>query len=112
MATTARAADRSQDTDGQRGPAFPPVQIVTGAAFETIAELAAFNSGPARASLESGKTWIREVRALAGPDLVARAERHSFGVYAELGTITLEASEPRGVAELADKLGAMSGDAF
>ena len=54
-------------------PAFPSVRVEAGPAFELIAQLAAFASGPARASLDSGKPWIREVRRLAGPELSRRA---------------------------------------
>ena len=108
-ARPAAPATAAAPTTAATGP-FPPVRVVTGSAFETIAELAAFNSGPARGSLDSGKTWIREVRALAGPGLIARAERHAFGTYAELATIALEAAEPRGVAELAVAIAAMSGN--
>lgn len=74
--------------------AFPPVRVVSGPAFELIAELAAFSSGPARASLESGKTWIREVRALAGADLLRRVDRWAFGLYCELASVALEAGPP------------------
>jgi DNA-binding transcriptional ArsR family regulator len=84
----------------RRSSSYPKVRIVTGPAFELLAELAAFTSGPARASLESGKGWIREVRRLAGSDLVERAERYSLGVYIELATLVLEAPEPRGMEEL------------
>jgi DNA-binding transcriptional ArsR family regulator len=73
---------------------------VAGPAFELIAELAAFTSGPARASLDSGKAWIREVRRAAGADLVERVERYTIGMYAELATVVLEASPPRGVDAL------------
>jgi DNA-binding transcriptional ArsR family regulator len=79
---------------------YPPVRVVSGAAFELIAELAAFTSGPARASLESGKAWIREVRRLGGADLIERVERFTLGLYAELATVALEAQSPRGVPEL------------
>jgi DNA-binding transcriptional ArsR family regulator len=92
--------------------AFPPVRIVRGAAFELIAQLAAFTSGPARASLDSGKTWIRDVRAAAGPELVGRVERYGLTVYGELATIALEAPEPRGVAELIRGLEAIDAVAF
>ena len=109
MTARIQTADVGPATDG---PAFPAVEIVTGAAFETIAELAAFTAGPARGSLDSGKTWIREVRALAGPALIARVERHALGTYAELATIALEAGEPRGVRELADAIAAMPGEAL
>ena len=77
-----------------RDHAFPPVRIVSGPAFELVAELAAFASGPARASLESGKPWIREVRALAGPELIGRVERWAFGMYCELAAIALETGAP------------------
>ena len=73
---------------------FPPVRIVSGPAFELIAELAAFTSGPARASLESGKAWIREVRGLAGPELIRRAEGWGFPLYAELASLALDAGTP------------------
>src|SRR2546422_2374620 len=91
-----RAATRTSRRAGR----YPPVRVVSGAAFELIAELAAFTSGPARASLESGKAWIREVRRLAGADLIERVERYTLGLYAELATVALEAPSPRGVPEL------------
>lgn len=91
---------------------FPAVRIVTGEAFELVAELSAFTSGPARGSLDSGKLWVREVRALAGPELVKRVEQFGLNVYAELATIALEAAEPRGVGELIAAIGAMGADAF
>jgi DNA-binding transcriptional ArsR family regulator len=72
----------------------PTVTIVSGPAFELVAELAAFASGPARASLESGKTWIRDVRRLAGPDLLRRVERWAFPLYTELVPISLDAGPP------------------
>ena len=89
---------------------FPAVRVVSGPAFELAAELAAFTSGPARASLDSGKAWIREVRTLAGGELVKRIERYSLGVYAELATVALEAPPPRGVADLIAALEAMPAD--
>lgn len=93
-------------------PAFPPVRIASGAAFEVIAELAAFASGPARASLESGKPWIREVRALAGSDLIRRVERWAFGTYAELASIALETSAPHEPHQLVGALRALPSDAL
>jgi DNA-binding transcriptional ArsR family regulator len=95
-----------------RDPAFPGVRIESGPAFELVAELAAFTSGPARGSLESGKTWIREVRALAGPDLIRRVERVGFAVFVELATIALEADPPRGVDDLMRAIDAMDAEAF
>ena len=87
----------------QPEPATPPtVKLASGPAFELVAELAAFASGPARASLESGKTWIRDVRRLAGPDLLRRVERWAFPLYTELAPIVLDAGapfEPEGVVE-------------
>jgi DNA-binding transcriptional ArsR family regulator len=93
-------------------PAFPPVRIVRGQAFELIAQLAAFTSGPARGSLDSGRTWIRDVRAAAGPDLVGRVERFGLPVYAELATLALEAPDTRGVADLIRGLEAIDPAAF
>jgi DNA-binding transcriptional ArsR family regulator len=92
--------------------AFPDVRVVSGPAFELVAELAAFTSGPARASLDSGKAWIREIRSLAGAELVKRVERYHLGVYAELATIALEAPLPRGAAELIATLEAFPADAL
>ena len=97
MATRARPKPTGSP---QRAPAFPDLRIVSGAAIELIAELAAFTSGPARGSLESGKTWIREVRTLAGAELIRRVEQYGFGVFGELVTIALEAEPPRGIDEL------------
>ncbi len=73
---------------------------MTGPAFELIAELAAFTSGPARASLDSGKAWIREARRAAGADLIQRVERYTLGMYAELATVVLEAAPAHGVDAL------------
>jgi DNA-binding transcriptional ArsR family regulator len=115
MATRARPkATKATDATraDERQPAFPDVRIETGAAFELVAELAAFTSGPARGSLESGKTWVREVRALAGGELIRRVERYGFGVHVELATIALEADAPRGVDELVRSIEAMDADAF
>jgi DNA-binding transcriptional ArsR family regulator len=91
---------------------YPEVRVVTGAAFEVVAELAAFTSGPARAALDSGKGWIRDVRALAGPDLIGRVERYRIGTYAQLATVALEAAEPRGADELRAALRAMPAEAL
>jgi len=91
---------RTTTRDPSAPQVFPPVRVVSGPAFELVAELAAFTSGPARASLDSGKAWIRDVRSLAGADLVKRVERYGLGVYGELATIALEAPAPRGIAEL------------
>jgi DNA-binding transcriptional ArsR family regulator len=89
---------------------FPRVRIVTGPAFELIAELAAFTSGPARASLDSGKTWIREVRRLAGPDLIRRVERWGFALYTELASIALETRTPHEPHKLIARLRAIEPD--
>ena len=88
--TRAARSDRARPQPG----ADPPVRVVSGPAFELIAELAAFESGPARAALESGKTWIRDVRRLAGPELIRRVDDWAFPLYAELVPIALEAGEP------------------
>ena len=104
---TSKAPDRAP------GVASPPdVRIVSGPAFELIAQLAAFTSGPARASLESGKPWIRDVRRLAGGGLLNRVERYALPIYIELSTIALETPEPRGVDELLRALEAMDGGAL
>ena len=113
MATRARpkatnAANATSPTAPD--PAFPVVRILTGAAFELIAELAAFTSGPARGSLESGKTWVREVRALAGGELIRRVEQYGFGVYVELATVALEADAPRDVDQLVRSIEAIDAD--
>lgn len=91
-------------------PAFPPVRVVSGPAFELIAELAAFTSGPARASLESGKPWIRQVRALAGPELIRRVEGWGFSPYAELASIALETGPPHDVDQFLDRLRSLPPD--
>jgi DNA-binding transcriptional ArsR family regulator len=91
-------------------PAFPAVRIVSGPAFELIAELAAFASGPARASLESGKPWIRQVRALAGPELIRRVDGWGFALYTELAAVALETGPPYDVAQLLDRLRALPPD--
>jgi DNA-binding transcriptional ArsR family regulator len=74
--------------------AYPPVRVVFGPTFEVIAELAAFTSGPARPSLESGKAWIREVRQLAGRELIERVEHWGFPLYTELASIALQLGPP------------------
>ena len=86
---------------------FPPVRVASGQAFELVAELAAFTSGPARASLESGKGWIREVRTLAGPELIRRVERWSFAMYAQLASVAIDAGPPYEPARLIAQLRAM-----
>jgi DNA-binding transcriptional ArsR family regulator len=103
MATN-EAGDQSPTTAGAADAALPPVSVVSGAAFELAAELAAFASGPARASLESGKPWIREVRTLAGPDLIRRVEGWSFAVYAELASFALETGAPHAPGQLVERL--------
>lgn len=90
----------------QRG-AFPPVRIAAGPAFEVIAQLSAFTSGPARPSLESGKAWIREVRELAGPELIKGVERWSIALYGELVSVILEAGPPYRPEQLVRQLRAM-----
>jgi DNA-binding transcriptional ArsR family regulator len=89
---------------------FPPVRIVSGSAFELIAELAAFASGPARPSLESGKPWIREVRTLAGVILIEHVERWGFALYTELASIALEAGPPYEPAPLVDRVRSIRAD--
>ncbi len=90
--------------DPRAEAAYPAVRIETGRAFELIAELAAFASGPARASLDSGKPWIREVRRLAGPDLSRRAEANGLSLYAELAPIALGTPPPHDVPQLLTRL--------
>src|SRR3954453_1500135 len=101
---TSRARPRLELSDA--APAFPRVRVETGPAFELIAQLAAFASGPARASLDSGKPWIREVRRLAGPDLSRRAEANSLSLNAEPPPIALESDAPHTVERLLDRLAA------
>ncbi|HKQ17006.1 MAG TPA: winged helix-turn-helix domain-containing protein [Solirubrobacterales bacterium] len=84
--------------------AYPTVRIVSGPAFELIAELAAFTSGPARPALESGKGWIRQVRRLAGKELIERVERWGLPLYGELASIAYEAGPPFEPARLAEAL--------
>ena len=91
---------------------FPRVRVVAGPAFEVVAELAAFTSGPARASLDAGKAWIREVRTLAGSELAGRVERHALGTFGELVTIALEGGPPFDVERLVDRVRAMDAEAF
>ena len=110
-------SDTARHGDVARAPAsragspsragFPPVRVEDGPAFELIAQLAAFASGPARASLNSGKAWIREVRRLAGPDLSRRAEGNGIALYAELTPIALETDRPHAVEHLLERLRAM-----
>jgi DNA-binding transcriptional ArsR family regulator len=79
---------------GPRTAALPPVRIVSGPAFELVAQLSAFTSGPARPSLESGKSWIREVRELAGAELIRGVERWAITLYGELASLVLDAGPP------------------
>lgn len=109
MATTS-GRTRGLTPDPAPRSGFPPVRIVSGAAFELAAELAAFASGPARASLESGKPWIREVRAHAGPDLIRRVERWGFAVYGELASFAFETAAPFEPRKLVDRLRALPPD--
>jgi DNA-binding transcriptional ArsR family regulator len=90
--------------------ATPTSRVVSGPVFELVAELAAFASGPARASLESGKMWIREVRRLAGPELIDRVEGWAFAVWTELATIAFEAGPPYDPATLPDRVRAFDPD--
>lgn len=103
MATETRIPQRpARAPDG-----FPPVRIVAGHAFELIAQLCAFTSGPARGSLESGKAWIREVRELAGPELIKGVERWSISLFGELTSVALEAGPPYRVEQLTRQLRSM-----
>ena len=95
---------RSQTPTQPAEAPYPPVRILSGPVFELIAELAAFASGPARPSLESGKAWIRQVRQLAGPELIGRVEHWAFQLYTELASIALEAGPPFEAAHLAASL--------
>jgi DNA-binding transcriptional ArsR family regulator len=83
---------------------YPSVRVETGPVFETVAELAAFSSGPARPSLESGKGWVRRVRQLAGPNLIRRVEQWAFPLYTELASIALEAGPPFDARTLSARL--------
>src|SRR5262245_45958235 len=102
------------------GPAHHPtsdtggvdVRIVSGPAFEVVAELAAFTSGPARASLESGKPWIREVRARAGTELVHRVSRWGISLYGELISVVLDAGPPYIPEQLVARIRAMPAELF
>jgi len=107
---TPRSRTRPPTSEPATQPAFPAVRILSGPAFELVAELAAFASGPARASLESGKPWIREVRALAGPDLIRRVERWAFGLYGELASFALETGAPHNPQQLVEALRALPPD--
>ena len=108
--TATRARHRSATTTAADEPPFPPVRIVSGPAFELAAELAAFTSGPARASLESGKPWIRDVRRLAGPELIRRVEGWGFAVYGELASFALETRAPYQPARLVARLRELPAD--
>ena len=109
MTNTRTRAVRS-DGARSRTRAYPPVRIVSGPAFELIAELAAFETGPARASLESGKSWIRDVRRLAGPELIRRVDGWAFPLYAELAPIALEAGEPFAIEGLVERIRSLPAD--
>lgn len=99
MATETRLEPRTRS--------LPPVRIVSGPAFELVAQLSAFTSGPARPSLESGKPWIREVRDLAGAELIRGVERWAITLYAELSSIVLEAGPPYRPEQLVRQLRSM-----
>ena len=90
-----------------RAATLPPVRIVSGPAFELVAQLSAFTSGPARASLESGKPWIREVRELAGAELIRGVERWAISLFGELASVALEAGPPYRADQLVRQLRAM-----
>jgi DNA-binding transcriptional ArsR family regulator len=90
-----------------RAAALPPVRIVWGPAFELVAQLSAFTSGPARPSLESGKSWIREVRELGGAELIRGVERWAITLYGELASVVLEAGPPYRTEQLVRQLRAM-----
>jgi DNA-binding transcriptional ArsR family regulator len=81
-------------------------------AFELVAELAAFRSGPARAALDAGKPWVRDVRRHAGPELLKQVERFDLGIYSELATVALEATPPRDVESFVAALQRMDADSF
>jgi DNA-binding transcriptional ArsR family regulator len=106
MATEARTGART-GSPGWQPAAYPPVRIVAGPAFELIAQLSAFTSGPARPSLESGKTWIRDVRELAGAELIRGVERWSIALYGELASVALEAGPPYRTEQLVRHIRAM-----
>ncbi len=84
----------------------PVVRIVGGQAFEVCAQLVAFTSGPARASLESGKTWIRETRRLAGRDLIDAVLRHALSTYVGLAMIGAEIGDDVALGDLINRLAA------
>jgi DNA-binding transcriptional ArsR family regulator len=104
--TRIAASDRAR----VRRAASPQVRIVSGPAFELIAELAAFESGPARAALESGKTWIRDVRRLAAPELIRRVDGWALPLYTELAPIALEAGEPFAIEGLVERIRSLPAD--
>jgi DNA-binding transcriptional ArsR family regulator len=85
----------------------PVLRIVHGTALEVCAELAAFTSGPARASLESGKPWIRETRRLAGRELLARVSAHSLDTYVNLAGLAADLGDDVALAAFLDALRAM-----
>jgi DNA-binding transcriptional ArsR family regulator len=95
-----------------RAKRYPDVRVITGAGFELVAELAAFTSGPARAALDSGKGWIRDVRSLAGSDLIHRVERYRIGTYARLATVALESAPPHGTEDVLVALRAIPAEAL
>ena len=72
--------------------------------------MAAFEIGPARASLESGKSWIRDVRRLAGAELIRRVDGWAFPLYAELAPIALEAGEPFAIEGLVERIRSLPAD--
>ena len=92
--------------------AYPDVRIASGPAFELIAQLAAFTSGPVRPGLDAGKGWIRDVRALAGTELLRRVEQYSLTIYAELTTIALDGPSTHAIDDLVTTMQSMDPAAF
>jgi DNA-binding transcriptional ArsR family regulator len=88
----------------------PALRIARGAAFELCAQICAFTSGPARASLESGKTWIRETRRLAGHDLIARVARYSLTTYVLLATVATETGDEVDLHAFMDRIASLDPD--
>jgi DNA-binding transcriptional ArsR family regulator len=86
------------------------VRIVSGTGLELCAELAAFTSGPARASLESGKSWIRETRRLAGRELIERVSSHALGTWVGVASVAAELGDDVDIRSLLDHIASIDPD--
>ncbi len=85
----------------------PVVRIVHGTAFELLAELGAFQSGPARASLESGKPWNPGGPTAGWARAHQQGSAHTLDTYANVATLAIESGDEVAVADLLARLRTM-----